>query len=136
MRILFVSPFPPSKDGIGKYTQLIVTALRAAGHETRVVVPRGNPCHPDDVIGALSGAGRPDLSALRDTIRDWSPDLIHVQFAVAAFGTGTRTLLAWLDLVRATTKIPVVVTMHEVTRDTALLRGLGFRIYGRLSRLM
>ncbi len=25
--------------------------------------------------------------------------------------------------------------MHEVTRDTALLRGLGIRIYGRLSRL-
>ena len=135
MRILFVSPYPPSKDGIGKYTQLIMTALQAAGHETRVVVPRVDPGHPDDVIGALSGAGRPDLAALRDTARDWTPDLIHVQFAVAAFGTRTRTLLAWLELVRATTKIPVVVTMHEVTRDTALLRGLGIRIYGRLSRL-
>jgi glycosyltransferase involved in cell wall biosynthesis len=135
VRILFVSPFPPAKDGIGKYTQLFMTALRAAGHETRVVVPRAEPGHPDDVIGALSGAGRPDLAALRDTARDWSPDLIHVQFAVAAFGTRTRTLLAWLDLVRTTTSIPVVVTMHEVTRDTALLRGPGIRIYGRLSRL-
>lgn len=135
MRILFVSPFPPSKDGIGKYTQLVMTALRAAGHETRVIVPRADPSHPDDMIGALSGPGRPDLAALRDTTRDWSPDLIHVQFAVAAFGTRTRTLLAWLDLVRATTKIPVVVTMHEVTRDIALLRGIGIRVYGRLSRL-
>ena len=135
MRILLVSPFPPSKDGIGKYTQLIVTALRAAGHETRVVVPRADPDHPADVIGALSGAGRPGLAALRDTARDWSPDLIHVQFAVAAFGTRTRTLLAWLELVRATTKIPVVVTMHEVTRDIALLRGIGIRVYGKLSRL-
>lgn len=135
MRVLFVSPFPPSKDGIGKYAQLMISALRAAGHETRVIVPLLHPGHPDDVIGALSGAGRPDLGALRDTTRDWSPDLIHVQFAVAAFGTRTRTLLAWLELVRATTKIPVVATMHEVTRDTSLLRGLGFRIYRRLSRL-
>ena len=135
MRILLVSPFPPSKDGIGKYTQLIVTALRATGHETRVVVPRADPGHPDDVICALSDAGRPGLSALRETARDWSPDLIHVQFAVAAFGTRTRTLLAWLELVRATTKIPVVVTMHEVTRDIALLRGIGIRVYGKLSRL-
>ena len=99
---------------------------------------RGSSCPgwtratPDDVIGALSGAGRPDLAALRGRTRDWCPDLIHVQFAVAAFGTRTRTLLACLELVRATTKIPVVVTMHEVTRDTALLRGLGIRIYGRL----
>ncbi len=67
MRILFVSPFPPSKDGIGKYTQLIATALRVAGDErpVKLVVPRVDPGHPDDVIGALSGAGRPDLAALR-----------------------------------------------------------------------
>lgn len=135
MRILFVSPFPPSKDGIGKYTQTIMTAVRAAGHETRVIVPRVHPGHSDDVIGALSAAGRLDLAALRDTVSDWSADLIHVQFAVAAFGTRTRALLAWLGLVRATTNIPVVVTMHEVTRDTALLRGLGHSIYGKLSRL-
>ena len=135
MRILFVSPFPPSKDGIGKYTQLIMTAVRAAGHEARVIVPRVHLGHSDDVIGALDAAGRVKFAALRDTIKDWSPDLIHVQFAVAAFGTRTRTLLAWLGLVRATTSIPVVVTMHEVTRDTELLRGLGFSIYRRLSRL-
>jgi glycosyltransferase involved in cell wall biosynthesis len=135
VRILFVSPFPPSKDGIGKYTQTIMTAVRAAGHETRVIVPRVHPGHSDDVIGALSAAGRLDLAALRDAASDWSADLIHVQFAVAAFGTRTRTLLAWLGLVRATTSIPVVATMHEVTRDTALLRGLGRSLYGKLSRL-
>jgi glycosyltransferase involved in cell wall biosynthesis len=135
MRILFVSPFPPSKDGIGTYTKLIMTAIQAAGHETRVVVPRVNPDHPDDVIGALSGAGRPDLAGLRDAVSAWSPDLVHVQFAVAAYGMRTRTLLDWLKLVKSTTNIPVVVTMHEVTRDTALLRGLGVSIYRKLSRL-
>lgn len=135
MRILFVSPFPPSKDGIGKYTQTIMTALRAAGHETGVVVPRAHPGHTDEVIGALGAPGRLDLAALRDTVSDWSADLIHVQFAVAAFGTRTGALLAWLAMVRATTSIPVVVTMHEVTRDTALMRGLGRSVYGKLSRL-
>jgi glycosyltransferase involved in cell wall biosynthesis len=135
VRVLFVSPFPPSRDGIGKYTQIIMTAVRGAGHETRVIVPRVHPGHPGDVIGALSVARQSDLAALRDTASDWSPDLIHVQFAVAAYGTGTRTLLAWLELVKATTDIPVVATMHEVTRDTALLRGLGYRLYGKLSKL-
>jgi glycosyltransferase involved in cell wall biosynthesis len=135
VRILFVSPFPPSKDGIGKYTQTIMTAVRAAGHETRVIVPRAHPGHSDDVIGTLNAAGRLDIAALRDTVSDWSADLIHVQFAVAAFGTRTRALLAWLGLVRATTGIPVVATMHEVTRDTALLRGVGYSVYRKLSRL-
>jgi glycosyltransferase involved in cell wall biosynthesis len=135
VKILFVSPFPPSKDGIGKYTQTFMTAVRAAGHEARVIVPRVHPGHPDDVIGVLSAAGRMDLAALRDTAVEWSADLIHVQFAVAAFGTRTRALLSWLELVRATTSIPVVVTMHEVTRDTALLRSLGRSVYGKLSKL-
>jgi glycosyltransferase involved in cell wall biosynthesis len=135
VKILFISPFPPSKDGIGKYTQAIMTAVQAAGHETRVIVPRVHPGHSDDVIGGLSAGGRLDLAALRDTASDWSADLIHIQFAVAAFGTRTRTLLAWLGLVRATTSIPVVATMHEVTRDTALLRGFGHSVYGKLSRL-
>jgi glycosyltransferase involved in cell wall biosynthesis len=135
MRILFVSPFPPSKDGIGTYTKLIMTAIQAAGHETRVVVPRVNPDHPDDVVGALSGAEGTDLAGLRDAVSAWSPDLIHVQFAVAAYGMRTRTLLDWLELVKSTTTIPVVVTMHEVTRDTALLRGLGVSIYRKLSGL-
>jgi hypothetical protein len=30
-----------------------------------------------------------------DAAVDWSADLIHVEFAVAAFGTRTRALLAW-----------------------------------------
>lgn len=135
MKILFVSPFPPSKDGIGTYTELIMTAVQAAGHEARVIVPRVHPGHTDPVIGALARANRPSLEALRDVVSDWSADVIHVQFAVAAYGTRTRRLLAWLKLVRATTSIPMVVTMHEVTRDTALLGGLGFSIYGQLGRL-
>ena len=43
MRILFVSPFPPARDGIGTYTQAMIEALRATGHEARVVVPRAHP---------------------------------------------------------------------------------------------
>jgi glycosyltransferase involved in cell wall biosynthesis len=110
-------------------------AARTAGHETRVIVPRAHPGHSDDVIGALSTARRSDLAELRNKVTDWSPDCIHIQFAVAAFGTRTRILLAWLDLVKATTSVPVVTTMHEVTRDTALLRGIGRTLYAKLSRL-
>jgi glycosyltransferase involved in cell wall biosynthesis len=135
MRILFVSPFPPSRDGIGKYTHAIMSAARAAGHDARVIVPRAHPGYSDDVVGVLSSANRTDLAALRDEAAAQQADLIHVQFAVAAFGMRTKTLLAWLRLVRATTSIPVVITMHEVTRDTALLRGPGYRLYRKLAAL-
>ncbi len=87
MRVLYVSPFPPARDGIGTYT----TAL----------------------AGAVSGS---------------------VQFAVAAFGTRTVALLRWLDLLRRDVPAPVVITMHEVTRDTALLRGAGRALYRAMAR--
>ncbi len=114
MRVLFVSPYPPARDGIGTYTLALATALRTAGHETQVVVPA-------------------DLTTLGETVRSWSPDIVHVQFGVAAFGTRTRALLSRLRRVRATCPVPVVATMHEVTRDTGLLRGPGRALYRRLA---
>jgi len=126
MRVLFVSPFPPARDGIGTYTQALMTALEAHGHETQVVVPRQQD---GDALGHLGGQD------LDEAVRSWSPDLIHVQFAVAAFGTRTRALLSWLRHVRATTPVPVIATMHEVTRDTAALRAPGRALYRSLAGL-
>jgi glycosyltransferase involved in cell wall biosynthesis len=128
MKILFVSPYPPARDGIGTYTQAMVTALRARGHEAGVLVPRARDHQAGEVLGAV-GASLPD----REALRSWSPDVIHVQFAVAAYGTRAAALLSWLRLAREVTGAPVVVTMHEVTRDTALLRGPGRALYRRLA---
>jgi glycosyltransferase involved in cell wall biosynthesis len=126
MRILFISPFPPARDGIGMYTQSLMASLRARGHETRVLVPRAYPGQLGDVLGVLGSA---DPGA----VRSWSPDVIHVQFAVAAFGTRTRTLHSWLRLLRADIQVPVIATMHEVTRDTAALHGPGRALYRKLA---
>ena len=63
---------------------------------------------------------------------DWRPNRVHVQFAVAAFGTRTLALLQWLRLMRST-GIPVVITLHEVTRDIERLRYAGRLIYHALA---
>ena len=67
MRVVFVSPFPPARDGIGTYTQAMMAALRARGHETRVVVPRAQESQSGEVLGALApGSGQ--LASLRDEV--------------------------------------------------------------------
>jgi glycosyltransferase involved in cell wall biosynthesis len=121
MKIVFVSPFPPAQDGIGTYSQTMITALHDAGHEARVVLPHRQKHQSGEVIGALSSR-RSGLRLLHDAVIKWDPDIIHVQFAFAAFGARTRALCSWLRLIHAATGIPVVVTMHEVTRDTSSLR--------------
>lgn len=130
MKILYVSPYPPARDGIGTYTQVLGRALRATGHEVAVAAVRSAPDAPPEVIGALGGYGAP--ASLRTAVSAFRPDVIHVQFAVPAFGSRTPALVRWLgELAGGPT--PIVTTMHEVTRDTALLRGPGRALYRRIA---
>jgi glycosyltransferase involved in cell wall biosynthesis len=129
MRILYVSPYPPARDGIGDYTSALVTAVRDQGSDARVLLPRpaGEPAA--DVIGALAWR-RPDWAA----VERFGPDVVHIQFAVAAFGLRAAGLPRWIAALRRGLAAPVIVTMHEVTRDTALLRGPGRVLYRRIAR--
>lgn len=133
MRVLYVSPFPPSRDGIGTYTGAMADAVRQAGHEICVVVPHSAPDCPREIIGALQwGFGK--LRGLRDISAGWGPDVVHIQFAVGAFGTRTPLLLALVRLLHRELSVPVIITMHEVTRDTALLRVIGRTLYRTLAK--
>jgi glycosyltransferase involved in cell wall biosynthesis len=132
IKILFVSPYPPTKDGIGTYSKAMITTLRAMGHEALVVLPWEQGLQSEDVIGHLSSR-KPDLVSLCKTALAWNPDIIHVQFAVAAFGVRTRALLSWLRLIRSATSVPVIGTLHEVTRDTAALHRPGHALYQALA---
>jgi glycosyltransferase involved in cell wall biosynthesis len=131
VKVLYVSPYPPAQDGIGDYTRLFVEAGREQGHDVRVVVPRPTPNSLPDVIGAVGSRGR-ESAELREAIAKWDPDVVHVQFAIAAFGTQTMALLRWLDALRRGLAVPVVGTLHEVTRDTALLRAAGREFYRQI----
>lgn len=115
MKVLYVSPYPPAADGIGDYTRLLAEAGREQGHDVRVVVPRPASYTLPDVIGVVGSRGR-EAVELRAAIAKWHPDVVHVQFAIAAFGTRTVTLLRWLDALRRELAVPVVATLHEVTR--------------------
>ena len=123
-----VSPYPPSRDGIGDYTAALVGALAGEGHAVGVVAPRAAAGAPAEVLAALGGSAA-ERAVLRRRVAAFAPDVVHVQFAVAAFGTRAPALWGFLCGLRAETGVPVVVTAHEVTRDTAILRGAGRLLY-------
>jgi glycosyltransferase involved in cell wall biosynthesis len=132
MKILHVSPYPPARDGIGDYSAALVAGAIAAGHEARVVAARPAAQVPPEVLGALPGsaAGR---RALLGAIAAWGPDVVHVQFAVAAYGARIPRLCRLLAGLHAL-GVPIVVTLHEITRDVASLRGAGRAVYDRVVR--
>jgi glycogen(starch) synthase len=127
MKVLYVSPYPPAEDGIGTYTRVLAGAVRAAGHQTAVVAAYPSARSPTEVIGALAAHGA--RRRLRDAVAAFGPDVVHVQFAVPAFGARTPALAFGLRGM----PVPVVATMHEVTRDLALLRGPGRALYRRIA---
>lgn len=120
MRALLVTPYPPLKDGIGDYTHSLGQSLAARGHEVAAITPRSVPGSPPEVIGNLS-----QLGEARAAVRAFAPDVVHLQFAVAAFGAAIPALLRFIR----TLEVPLVVTFHEITRDTAALRRPGHALY-------
>jgi glycosyltransferase involved in cell wall biosynthesis len=133
MRILYVSPYPPARDGIGDYTCALATAMQGLGHDVAVLVPRPVADRPAEVIGAVGWRSGRRQTVTLDSIAAFRPDVVHVQFGVAAFGARTIALLRWLAAVRAASGVPVIVTMHEVTRDTRLLGAAGRALYRRMA---
>ncbi|MGI8330059.1 glycosyltransferase [Actinomadura scrupuli] len=132
MRVLYVSPYPPARDGIGTYTHVLAGAVRARGHEIAVVAAHPHGDAPAEVIGAFGVLG--GSRGLRDAVAGFAPDVVHVQFAVPAFGARTIAVARWLEQARAAAPgVPVVATLHEAGRDLALLRRPGRILYERIT---
>jgi glycosyltransferase involved in cell wall biosynthesis len=106
--------------------------MREAGNDVGVVLPCPMPCSRQEVIGALPALGR-SFTPLLSAIDRWKPDVIHVQFAVAAFGARTPALLHLIRAIRRQLRIPVVVTLHEVSRELPDLGRLGRLTHRRIA---
>ena len=131
MRVLFVSPYPPERDGIGAYSKTLRTEIADRGHDVRVIAARGPTNGHPEVCGALPGAWVPWRFPDLDNL---DADVVHVQFAVAAYGVRVFALLRILSAAKAT-GAPLVITMHEVTRDTDSLRTAGVALYRKVAGL-
>src|SRR5436309_12570790 len=117
MRILHVSPFPPERDGIGDYCSMLCRELVRGAHRVAVISARPSPAPAPEMIGSLPR--RADKSQqLLAAVDAFRPEVVHVEFALASYGTALPALLHLLDRFRAD-GLPVVITMHEVTRDIA-----------------
>lgn len=131
MKILFITPYPPARDGIGSYSAMAREELVAQGHHVAVIAARRAEDAPDEVIAALPPVFSPPEAVL-EAVRAFAPDIIHVQFAVAAYAALLPSLVRVIDRVHDQ-GWPIVMTMHEVTRDTESLRAAGRALYRRMA---
>jgi glycosyltransferase involved in cell wall biosynthesis len=138
-RILLLSPYEPPPDGIASHSSRLVAAWDSAGHSVLVVSARGGwGLEQMERIGSRSTL----LRSLRlfPNRRTWSeiakfePDVVIVQFAIAALSTNLWSVKLICDRLHAK-GIPVVVTFHEPAREYNMLRFLTRAIYRAVSRV-
>ena len=115
---------PPQACGVGDYTARLAEALaRRPGVEVGVLSSEGAVLATD--AGLAAKAGTPvllpgmldwsyaELGRMVRTIREWSPDVLHLQYPTTGYGNGRlpflTPLIGWLLGAR------VVRTWHEVT---------------------
>ncbi len=118
MRVLIVSPYPPSHTGPAQHCQLLARELARRGHEVevlananqspegrpedRVTIVRGWHRGPHHVLGILAGARRTQA------------EVIHMNFTFTMYGGPVSALLApWL-VREMSRRRPVVVTLFDV----------------------
>ena len=127
MKVLSIAPCPPDHDGIATYTEMICDELDRQGVEVRMIA--SHPARPDasEVLGVL---GRPldSPTVLVARAQAFGPDLVHLQFAVSTYGLRLISIIRLLDGLRRA-GIPVVLTLHEITRDVETMAGFGRAIY-------
>ncbi len=127
LRVVFIGPCGSERDGIARYSASVLSELVGRGCSVAVVTPRRPERAEWELLGQLGRGFR--LRALEKDLADWSPDVVHVQFSFAAFGTRLLRLLRLLRRCRC----DIVVTAHEVTRDLDRAGSLGRLVYRQIT---
>lgn len=132
MRVLLISgSFPPIKCGVGDYSAKLAQALAAQpGMEVEVLTSPGAAACPGVslIMPDISWTWK-DMGKIVRSVKEFAPDLVHIQFPTEGYGKNTMPF--WIPLALCFTGFRVVQTWHEPLRwrslywylPAALLRG-------------
>ena len=140
MRIAYISPYPPEKEGVGDYLALLLAELREAGNDIEVTVfAQPDSTVPQDEF-VMSGTivrrtWKPNsltaLLRLRDELQSGDFDLVHLEYGpYSKYGgfAGETLLIPFLGLAK---RHPILVTLHSLWFPDLLKLRLSERCPGR-----
>lgn len=126
MRILLITgSFPPTRCGVGDYTYQLALSL-ASDPSLKVGVLTSKTArllgsHKEIALLPIVNAWDwKEISTIVDAIRQWAPDIIHIQYPTMGYG---RKQLPWLlPLVLRLAGFSIAQTWHEVYSLKILIR--------------
>lgn len=132
MKICIISPYPPQKDGIGIYSKKIADLLAADKNKVFVI---STPSYKSKKIFRYISFSIFDFIKAILLLQKERQDIIHVQYAIPAFGIYNIPILVLLAYIKIAGFGKSVVTFHEVKRETDLLGYFGklyFQVFSKL----
>lgn len=118
MRVLIVTgSYPPDRCGVGDYTASLHRHLAIDPHlDVAVLTTCGEPTRslPVDrarVLRSMHGWGLRQMSSFVDVLKEWEPDIVHIQYPTQGYAGGW--LPAVIPLVAQLYGKVVVQTWHE-----------------------
>jgi glycosyltransferase involved in cell wall biosynthesis len=135
MKIVFISSFPPSKEGVGKYTQRLMKDLNAFDIETHAITFCDKKCIDDKNIHRVISSSYGGIKKTWETLRDIGPDVIHVQFAIPIFRLYSFILWPILYYYKRYYNTLIFSTLHEPKREVIYLGIFGRLFYSYICKI-
>lgn len=120
MKVLLVTgSFPSMKCGVGDYSSYLANALAQYSRNQVAVLTSNNrevviSSESYKVFAAIRSWKLIEVVAVIRVIREWSPDVIHIQYPTRGYGSGLLPLI--LPIVAFIMRATVVQTWHEGAR--------------------
>ena len=136
MKVLLVSPYPPSRDGLASYAAEMVRRLKDSNDLGILTsVAPSSVASPAEGVYRILAAN--PLSVLRCVrlMRDFRPQIIHFQYSIAALGLGVGPAMLSVGVARLRYGTRLVFTLHEVRRELMRLGFVGRLLYSAIVRV-
>ncbi len=133
MKICIISSYPPEKEGLGPYTKRLVENFNIKQIETSVLTFDYKITYKKKNIFQVLGASPKNIIKTYTSLTSIKPDIIHIQYATPVYRMYSLILWILLWVYKKRSKVKLVVTFHEVKRETDLLKTLGIIYYSFMS---
>lgn len=134
--VVLVTPYAPPPDGIARHSAQFIAAWEKAGHQVLVLAPRSShdprgPVSAGVRVERCLGVASPD--AAWRALTAFEPDVLLIQFAVAALHSATYSALRLMERAQRA-GIRVVTMFHEPDAEVNALGPVTRAIYRRAVR--
>ncbi len=135
MNITVISPNPVNRDGIARFSLAFAEQLSRDGNNVLLLTPKS--VHNSDINlhkASLSLLPWDIVRSLRLIIANRT-EVVHVQYAIPTYGIMAVAIWSLVLYLRVIHKMKILITLHEVNRETDLLKVFG-RFYFYLLSLI